>query len=97
MNTTNFNETMDFFTDKLQINEMTYTYDERHNRFYSDDVCELDIDGDGDIRDYLIIIKLNSHKNVGTVVLGETDGIKFFEYRILGQISLENERWTVIL
>ena len=89
MDNTNFNEAMSYFFDMLEINELDFEYNERLHYLISKEAFPYD-----DEQDYYLVVKLNG--NTGTVVIGFSDGIKFYETQTLGQISLENGKWHVL-
>ena len=43
---------------------------------------------------YYVVIKINN--NIGTVVIGTSDGIRFDETDVLGQIMLVGQWWVSI-
>lgn len=89
MDNTNFNEAMSYFFDMLEINELDFEYNKRLHYLISKEAFPYD-----DEQDYYLVVKLNG--NTGTVVIGFSDGIKFYETQTLGQISLENGKWHVL-
>lgn len=90
MNNTNFNEAMSYFFNLLEINELEFNYNEQLNYLISKESFPYDDDD----QEYYLVVKLNG--NTGTVVVGFSDGIKFYETQTLGQISLENGKWYVL-
>ena len=89
MNTKNFAETMKIFTDRLGVTVVDFEF--KNDRFISTDTIVLDED---DPMEYLIVVKVIN--NVGTVVIGYSDGIKFTETETLGQIICENDTWNIV-
>lgn len=87
----NFNETMKYFFDKLEINEIPFEYDEQLNYLITKETFPYD-----DLFEYYLVVKLNNTHTCGTVVIGFSDGIKFYEIQTLGQILYENNSWQVV-
>ena len=97
MEISNLSEVLNKFTDRLEIpEEVEFNYNKGMNWIISKTSYELDIDNDGDFRDYLIVVKMNKTQSAGTVIVGESDGIAFYDYKILGQIVLDNHNWLSV-
>ena len=91
MNETNFINAMKPFFDKLDINELSFHYNEELNSFISDQTFVYE---DEPI-EFMMVVKI--FKNIGTVVIGQSDGINFIEYKTIGQIEFVNEKWENML
>lgn len=92
MNTTNFDVAMQPFFEKLNIDPMEFVYDEETNSFISQASF---INDDNDPMEYVIVVKL--YKNCGNVCIGYSDGVKFYETAMLGQIMFENNKWNSLI
>ena len=90
MNTTNFKETMKIFFDELGIDPIDFEYDNELNYFIS--VTSF-INSEDDPQEYYIVVKIVH--DCGTVVVGYTDGIQFYELKTLGQIVFEDGKWNI--
>lgn len=91
MNNDNFNEAMKYFFDKLEINEIPFKYDEQLKWLITTETFPYD-----DLFEYYLVVKLNDTHTCGTVVIGFSDGIKFYEVQTLGQILYENNKWQTL-
>lgn len=87
---TNINTAMQPIFDKLQVNPVDFKYFEKLNKFISAESINLY----GDSANYVIVININN--NIGTVLLGTTDGVTFHETSLLGQIVLKNNEWKIL-
>lgn len=88
---TNFNEIMQYFFNKLEINEIPFEYNEKLNYLMTKETFPYD-----DLFEYYLVVKLNAAHTCGTVVIGFSDGVKFYETQTLGQILYENGKWQVL-
>lgn len=87
---TNINEVMKHYFDQLGIDPIEFNYDETKKQFVSKESFSYD---DDDPEAYYIVVKLTN--TVGTVVIGTSDGIRFNEVDILGQIAFNGKDWEI--
>lgn len=85
---TNVIEAMKPYFDELGIDPIEFNYIVDKNRFISKKSFQNEND---DPEAYYIVIKIND--NIGTVVTGVSDGIKFDEVDVLGQIGFDGQNW----
>lgn len=88
---TNINDVMKLYFDQLNIDPIEFDYDATRKKFISKESFIYDLN---DPEPYFIIVKISG--NIGTVVIGTSDGVKFIETDVLGQIQFENDHWTNI-
>lgn len=88
---TNINEAMKHYFDQLSIDPIEFKYDEAKKRFISKESFIYDIN---DPEQYFIVVKISG--NIGTVVVGTSDGVRFVEAEVLGQIQYEGDHWAII-
>lgn len=91
IDTTNLKEAVKPFFDKLGIDEMDFNYNEKTGKFVSTEAFSYD---DDDPLPYFVVIRV--YNNAGTVVIGTSDGLKFAETEVLGQIYFENGKWNTL-
>lgn len=84
-------EVMKPIFDSLNIDPIEFDYIESKNQFVTKESFEYSED---DPEAYYIVVKL--YENTGTILLGTSDGVKFYEQKILGQISYDNDKWTIV-
>lgn len=82
------NEVMKPFFDELNIDPIEFNYN--NNEYISKESFSLDENEE----DFYMVIKL--YNNIGTVIIGQTDGIRFFKDRTLGQIVYNGSGWENI-
>lgn len=87
---TNIGEAIKPFFDQLGIDPIDFNYDEAKKQFVSKESFSYD---DDDPEAYYVVIKLTN--TVGTVVIGTSDGIRFNEVDILGQIVFNSKDWEI--
>lgn len=87
---TNIGEAIKPFFDQLGIDPIDFNYDEAKKQFVSKESFSYD---DDDPEAYYVVIKLTN--TVGTVVIGTSDGIRFNEVDILGQIVFNGKDWEI--
>ena len=87
---TNINEVMKPYFDQLGIDPIEFNYDEAKKQFISKESFSYD---DDDPEAYYIVVKLTN--TVGTVVIGTSDGIRFNEVDVLGQIVFNGKDWEI--
>lgn len=91
MNTNiNINEVIKQYFDQLGIDPIDFNYDEAKKQFVSKESFSYD---DDDPEAYYIVVKLTN--TVGTVVIGTSDGIRFNEVDVLGQIVFNGKDWEI--
>ena len=88
---THFEEALKPFFDKLNIDPISFDYYNTINKFVSSQPFFEEDEKD----EYYIVIKLIN--NTGTIVVGTTDGIRFYETEMLGQIVYDNDQWVSLL
>ena len=88
---TNINEVMNQYFDQLNIDPIEFEYDEARKKFISKESFIYDIN---DPEQYFIVVKISG--NIGTVVVGTSDGVRFVEADVLGQIQFEGDHWINI-
>lgn len=88
---TNINEVMKQYFDQLGIDPIEFDYDESKKKFISKTSFVYDVN---DPEAYFIVVKVSG--NIGTVSIGTSDGVRFIEDEVLGQIQYENDHWTNI-
>lgn len=86
---TNINEAVKPFFTKLNIDPIEFNYDDNKKQFISKESFSYD---DTDPEAYYIIIRVSN--TIGTVVIGTSDGIRFAETEILGQIMFNGKNWV---
>ena len=87
---TNINEVMKQYFNQLGIDPIEFNYDEAKKQFISKESFSYD---DDDPEAYYIVVKLTN--TVGTVIIGTSDGIRFNEADILGQITFNGKDWEI--
>lgn len=87
---TNISEAIKPFFDQLGIDPIDFNYDEAKKQFVSKESFSYD---DDDPEAYYVVVKLTN--TVGTVVIGTSDGIRFNEVDILGQIVFNGKDWEI--
>ena len=87
---TNINEVMKPYFNQLGIDPIEFNYDEAKKQFISKESFSYD---DDDPEAYYIVVKLTN--TVGTVIIGTSDGIRFSEADILGQIVFNGKDWEI--
>lgn len=87
---TNINEVMKQYFNQLGIDPIEFNYDEAKKQFISKESFSYD---DDDPEAYYIVVKLTN--TVGTVIIGTSDGIRFNEADILGQIVFNGKDWEI--
>lgn len=87
---TNIGEAIKPFFDQLGIDPIDFNYDEAKKQFVSKESFSYD---DDDPEAYYVVVKLTN--TVGTVVIGTSDGIRFNEVDILGQIVFNGKDWEI--
>lgn len=88
MNMSNFKEVITQFFEELNIDPMEFTYNEKTKKFISNESFSY---SDDDPESYFMVIKMIN--NIGNVMIGTSDGIKFSERELLGQIMYDNNTW----
>lgn len=91
MMNTNINEVMKQYFDQLGIDPIEFDYDDTKKKFISKESFVYDVN---DPEAYFIVVKLSG--NIGTVSIGTSDGTRFVEDEVLGQIQYEGDHWTNI-
>ena len=69
--------------EELNLDPIEFVFDERRNKYVTKEAFQYDYD---DPEAYYIVIKV--FNNIGTAVLGTSDGLRFYETEYLGQIDL---------
>lgn len=87
----NFNEVMTTFFNQLGIDPIEFNYNEKTKKYIT---TESFTNEDDDPEAYYMVVKMN--ENIGTVVIGTSDGIKFSETEMLGQIRNDNGVWVTL-
>lgn len=87
----NLNEAMQLFFDELNIDPIEFNYIEDQNLYISKNSFSYD---DSELMEYYIVIKV--FNNIGTVSIGQSDGITYNEYKTLGQIMYDGSKWINI-
>jgi len=90
MNMSNFNEAIQPIFDKLDMNVFDFKYNEENKCLISQESFMNPEDPD-DPLEYCIIIRLKD----GAVISGCSDGLEFFEDKILGYMSYKNNKWIL--
>lgn len=85
---TNINNAMKRFFDELDIDPIEFDYYESKKKFISREAFTYNDDPQA----YYIVVKITNN-TVGTVLLGTSDGIKFTEVNMLGQILFNGTEW----
>lgn len=88
---TNINEAVKPFFTKLNIDPINFNYDNVKNQFISKESFSYD---DNDPEAYFVVIRISN--TIGTVVIGTSDGIRFVETEILGQIMFDGKNWITV-
>ncbi len=88
---TNINEAMKPYFDQLGIDPIEFDYDDTKKKFISKDSFVYDVN---DPEAYFIVVKISG--NIGTVIIGTSDGVRFIEDEILGLIQYEGDHWITI-
>lgn len=88
---TNINDVMKLYFEQLGIDPIEFEYIEDKKKFVSKESFVYDIN---DPEVYFIVVKLSG--NIGTVSIGTSDGVRYIEDEVLGQIQYEGDHWTNI-
>ena len=84
----NFNEVMKTYFNQLGLDPIEFTFNDKTNKYITVESFQYD---ENDLEAYYIVVKMIN--NVGNVMLGTSDGLKFHEHELLGQIMNHNGTW----
>lgn len=87
-NEDNFNKAMVIFFDKLNIDPIEFKIYNKEKLISKKPFIYDDNDSD----DYYIVVKI--YNNIGTVSIGISNGPKFIECEVLGQIEFRDNKWV---
>lgn len=86
----NIEAAMQPYFEQLNVNPVEFSYFTKENKFISTDTVNID----DDLSPYFIVV--NIVNNIGTALLGTSDGINFYETKLLGQIMFDGYKWKTI-
>lgn len=90
MNLVNFNEAIQPIFDELELKVFDFEYDKDSNSLISKD-SYIDQDNPEDTREHFIVVRFQD----GAVLSGTTDGIDFFEEKVLGHMTIKDNKWVL--